>query len=97
MTFFDRDQTLTGRDAIRAEFSTRFPNIAPPYEHRSTVTRARVVAHGVLAVDGTVEVVRHLDDPAATPELYRAFRVLSILTNDGHGWRFREMRIYPAQ
>jgi uncharacterized protein (TIGR02246 family) len=95
MTFFDRDETLSGRDAIRAHFAERFPNIAPAYAHRSTVTRVRTVAHGVLAVDGSVDIVRRPADPKGSPALFRAFRVFSLLTNEGDGWHFREMRIYP--
>ena len=97
MEFYDPDQTLGGRDAIHRHFLERFPGIAPPFEHRSTVTRVRAVVDGVLAVDGTVDVLRH---PAGSderaPELFRSFRVLSILVRDGDGWRFREMRIHPV-
>lgn len=97
MVFFDRDQTLAGRDAIAEEFTGRFPTIAPPYAHLSEVTRVRAVSHGVLAVDSTVDVVRRPAEPDAAPEPFRSFRVFSILTHghDGDGWRFQEMRIYP--
>ena len=97
MEFYDPDQTLAGRDAIHRNFLERFPRIPPPFEHRSTVKRVRAVGNGVLAVDGTVEVLQHPADPGeGAPELFRSFRVLSILTRDDSGWRFQEMRIYPV-
>lgn len=97
MVFFDPDETLAGRDAIRGAFTERFPKIAAPYEHRSTVTRVRAVSHGVLAVDGTVDVVRRADDPDAAPEPFKSFRVFSLLARGENGWRVQDMRIHPAR
>lgn len=97
MVFFDRDQTLSGRAAIDAYFADTFPRIAPAYAHHSTVARVRAVTHGVLAVDGTVTVVRRAPAADAPAELFRAFRVHSLLTYEGDRWRFREMRIYPRE
>ncbi|NZA26225.1 SgcJ/EcaC family oxidoreductase [Luteimonas sp. SJ-92] len=96
MVFFDREETLSGRDAIRDAFTERFPQIAAQYAHRSAVTRVRAVAHGVLVVDGTVDVVRHMADPMAEPETFRSFRVSSVMVHAGNAWRFRDMRIHPS-
>jgi uncharacterized protein (TIGR02246 family) len=97
MEFVDRAETLAGRRAIHKHFSERFPTIAPAYEHRSTVTRVRAVTHGVLAVDGIVEILRDPADGAAAPGLYAKFRVFALLIDHGAGWRFQEMRIYSSQ
>lgn len=94
MEFVDRDEVLAGRDAILETFSTRFGTIAPEYEHRSSVTRTRAVAHGTLAVDSAVEILRPSAEAAAAPESFRTFRVFSLLTRDEAGWTFRDMRIY---
>jgi len=94
MVFHDREQVLAGQDAIQEEFTQRFPAIAAPYEHRSEVERVRAVAHGVLVVDGTVEVLRDAGPEAPAPELFRSFRVLSVLVREEGEWRFREMRIH---
>jgi uncharacterized protein (TIGR02246 family) len=95
MVFFDRDQTLPGRDAIQAHFADTFPGIPPEYRHRSTVTRVRAVAHGVLAVDGLVHVVRRPSAAGAISEPFRAFRVVSLMTHAADRWQFGDVRIYP--
>jgi uncharacterized protein (TIGR02246 family) len=97
MEFVDRGERMASRDAIRVTFAARFPEIAPEFEHRSTVTGVRAVAHGVLAVDGGVEVLRHSADEAESPEPIRSFRVFSLLSRTEAGWAFREMRIYLSE
>jgi len=96
MVFFDPDETLAGRDAIREAFTQRFPKIAARFEHRSVVTRVRTIDHDMLAVDGTVDVVRRTDDPDAAPEPFKSFRVFSLLARSEDGWRLRDMRVYPS-
>lgn len=87
LAFVDRDSTFDGRAAIRAEFVERFPKVAASYSHHATVTRTRAVAHGVLAVDGIVEVRRN-------GQPFRTFWTFSVLVEDGSRWRFREMRVF---
>lgn len=86
MEFYDPDRTLNGRDAIREQFTTQFPTIAPAYAHMSEVNRVRAVVDSVLVVDGTVQVLRHRDEAQDGPELFRSFRVLSLIAYDGGAW-----------
>ncbi|HRQ63844.1 MAG TPA: SgcJ/EcaC family oxidoreductase [Xanthomonadaceae bacterium] len=93
MSFVDREETMTGRTAIQEVFAQRFHAFPPDLVHQSTVQRVQAVAHGVLAVDSEVIVLRQPAEAGADGIRLRTFRVFALLSRTDTGWRFRDMRI----
>lgn len=91
--FVDRGESLDSRTAVREYFEARFPTFAPELRHRTSVRDVRSLAPDVIAVDGSVEILRAPSSEAA-PELFRTFAIFAVMLREPEGWKVRVIRIF---
>ena len=92
--FVDRRDTLSGRAAILERFEAEFPAMAPDLRHRSTPGPIREAGAGVLAMDGTVEILRVADATRGDVELLRTFAIFALMRADSGALRIDVLRVY---
>lgn len=90
--FVDRDDWLGGREAIQERFAVQFPKTPPDLRHLTEVQRYRMIAPDVAAIDGTVAVLRPVDD--AEPAILRSFAIFAVMVQEKEEWKIRDLRIY---
>ena len=93
--FVDRGASLESRAAIHRHFADQFSRQALDLRHLTQVRESRIVALNVVAVDGTVEVVRKGSDESAPPTVLRTFAVFAVMLKSADEWRIQLLRVYP--
>lgn len=91
----DRGEWLAGREAVHERFAAQFAGMPPDLRHLTEVRKYRMIAPDVAAVDGTVEVLRHVDD--AEPAILRNFAIFAVMVQVRQEWKIQDLRIYQLE
>jgi uncharacterized protein (TIGR02246 family) len=91
--FVDRRESLEGRDEILERFSVQFSAMAPDLRHRTSLLELRSIAHGVIAVDGTVQVLRSAAEEGQESEVVLDFAIFGVMARGDEGWEIRVLRV----
>jgi uncharacterized protein (TIGR02246 family) len=100
--FVDRDERITGRAAVLAHFSERFPTYAPDVRHVTTLRDIAELVPGLHLVDGVVEIVRVSDSPdddategVGSGRLLRTFSITAVMRERAGGdWGIAALRVW---
>lgn len=91
--FVDRGQSLETRATIHRHFSEQFRRQRPDLRHATRVREIRLIAPGIVTVDGEVEIRGTRPDDAA-PTVLRRFTITGVMMRTGDEWRIRLLRAY---
>lgn len=90
--FVGRGSSLEGRAAILQHFRKQFARQAADLHHVSEVREIRVIAPGIVAVDGKVEVLRAGLGESAEP--LRRFAIFAVMLRSADEWQIHLLRAY---
>lgn len=92
--FVGRGQALESRAIIRQHFTQQFSRQAPELRHLTQVREIRLVAPGVVTVDGNVDVLRKASGESAESTVLRTFAIFAVMLKSDDGWEIRVLRAY---
>lgn len=95
--FVDRGDALSGRPQILERFRAQFPAMEPALRHRSTPGAIREVSPDVLAMDGSVEILRVTDPERGGGDVLRTFAIFALMRRDSGELRIDVLRVYEIE
>ncbi len=95
--FVDRGDVLSGRPQILERFRAQFPAMEPALRHRSTPGAIREVSPEVLAMDGTVEILRMTDPERVGGDVLRTFATFALMRFESGELRIDVLRVYEME
>jgi uncharacterized protein (TIGR02246 family) len=92
--FVDRGQSLESRATIHEHFTEQFRVSSPELRHRTRVHDVRPVSPDVVAMDGTVEILRSEPGPGERHSVLRTFAIFAVMLRADDNWNIRALRVY---
>jgi uncharacterized protein (TIGR02246 family) len=92
--FVDRGQSLEGRATIYQHYAEQFRGFSPDLRHRTLVLDVRPVSRGVVAMDGTVKILRSEPGSGERGSVLRTFAIFAVMLQTDDSWNIRVLRAY---